>query len=196
MTYSVIEHILSLLPEHVLATKFETTKGLLFVPNDDMRKGPRYLIKINAPLAPTDIDWSIVSPFFNGGNEDVCRDFFGNCNGFSLGRQFTSWGILTQSPYTGELLDALNVPYDLRGNGYGSYPVHAPNTGYFIGALMINMEETAFTDIVLPDGSIVSGEFRKKPEVIEKFADVSSWIENRVPRALRNMEEMGMLGVQ
>ncbi len=186
----VLELIQSQLPELVREAALETTKGLLYWPNDNLRRGPKYLIRLHFPLKAEDINWDIVSPFFNGGCEETCRGFFAQCNGFELSSRFAAFGINIGGSYDGlKPLSYLNVPYDLVGQSYGSYPQFAPNAGYFISSIDLGENDREICDIVTPQGNIIYGEFRKNTEVLGEFDNFESWIGTRVPQALANMAE-------
>jgi len=185
----VIELIQSNLPSSIRKTELETTKGLLYLPNDNLRRGPKYLIRLHKPLKEEQINWDLVLPFFNGGHEETCRIFFAQCNGFSVSHRLCAPGILTHDPYDGQGLSFLNVPYDLVGQSYGSYPQFAPNAGYFISDAHIGETDREICDIVTPEGTIVFGEFRKNNELLGKFSSFEEWISNRVQQALEDIEK-------
>lgn len=185
----VIELIQSLLPESIRETEIETTKGYIYLPNTEVRRGPKYLMALNFPLKEEEIQWDIILPFFNGGCEEACRNFFAQSNGFSLSYRFGAFGILTHDPFDDDEFSHLNVPYDLRGQSYGSYPQFAPNAGYFIGKLRTGRDNLEICDIVTPEGNIVYGEFRKNDKVLGEFDDFESWISTRVPQALAEIAE-------
>jgi len=185
----ILELIQSRLPESVRKTELETTKGLLYWPNDNLRRGPKYLIRLHFPLKAESINWDIVSPFFNGGCEEICRNFFAQCNGFSFFRNFSAFGINIDGSYDRQGFSHLNVPYDLVGQSYGSYPQFAPNAGYFISSINLGEDDREICDIITPEGNIIYGEFRKNTEVLGAFDSFESWIGTRVPQALADMAE-------
>lgn len=188
MQAHVIEVIKSLLPKEIAATQHETTKGLLFWPNDNLRLGPRYLIRLNYPLDVSAVDWNRITPYFNGGHEDTCRAFLGGCNGFSFSWRFSAPGILTHSPYDRQGLSFLNVPYDLGGQSYRSYPQFAPSVGYFVAKIRLGLDNSEICDIVTPDGRIVYGEFRQNTDVLGEFKNIDEWLNERVPQALQEVK--------
>lgn len=192
---NVNEQILSLLPSTLLEEAVTTPKGRLLCPNDDLLRGPKFLIRLNDALPESLIDWQMVTPFFNGGNEALCRAFLGQSNGFSIGNQFVAPGILTQNAHDGNLLHSLNVPYDLATLAYGSYPQFAPNAGYFIAASLCELQLVETCDIITPEGQIIAGRFRDGPEVLEQFDDIPSWLNRRVPQALESMAKRGLLSI-
>lgn len=191
MKTHIIEKIVSLLDTEIRQTQVETTKGLLFVPNDDMIRGPSYLIRVNDALETSEVDWGALEMYMGGGNAELIKSFFGQCNGFAFVRHFSAPGILTHDPYDGCGYSNLNIPYDLRGNSHGSYPQFAPTLGYFLSQLSVGKEYRDLCDVITPDGQIIYGYFREDEAILGHFDDFDSWLETRVPQAVK---EAGLLG--
>lgn len=78
----ILEKIRSFFSENVLASEVQTTKGLLFWPNNDPSVGPKYLVRLHFPLEPTSVDWSEMEKYIDGGNLAVCKNFFLSAMGF------------------------------------------------------------------------------------------------------------------
>lgn len=53
----VLETTKNLFPQELLTSEHQTTLGRLYLANDDLRLGPKFLIHINDPLDPSKIEW-------------------------------------------------------------------------------------------------------------------------------------------
>jgi hypothetical protein len=184
---TIIDKICNLLPIEILSTAASTPLGLLYWPNEDRKIGAEYLVKLNFPIASDATEWQTIDRYFNGGNEQLCKKFFAECNGFSLGRRFTAFGILQHDAHRHGGNSYLNVPYDLQGQSFGSYPQFAPSAGYFLSQARIGPDERLFCNVIEPDGAIISGEFRENERVAEVFGSFEHWLDRRVPTALREI---------
>ena len=170
-------------PDAIVETEILTSKGALYLPTGEEPPSQPFLISLHRALPPEDYDLDRIRPYFNGGCEETCVKF-SRCNGFSFSYYFTAYGILIDGAYAGGGLSFYNVPYDLAGQSYRSYPKYAPSNGYFVSTLQTPENDEELCDVIDAHGRIVAGYFRKSTEVLETFDSLVAWISRRVPQAL------------
>lgn len=88
-------------------------------------------------------------------------------------------------------LSYLNVPFDLRGQSYRSYPEFAPERGYFLSHFNFGSEQAHHCDVISESGEIISGNFRQNEDILERFDSFDQWLDVRVPQALMELRSQG-----
>ena len=188
-----MDAILSHFDAEILASQRLTSRGVLFVPNDDILQGPKYLIRLHQPLRDAEIPWELIDQFFLDGDRKTCREFYRLCNGFSFSWRFNVPGILTEVQPDGDALSTLNVPYDIGTISYRSFPKFSPEEGFLLSKTRLGNEPREICDVINSAGKIVFGEFRKSAEVHGVFNNLTEWLETRVAQALLEMKADGVI---